>query len=66
MRIPAVSVFLASALVLVACTAQRAEPARRDLTLLDPAAESVTPAVVSAREMAVSRVEVTDIYDHVG
>ena len=57
MRIPSASLLLACALVLAACSSERAAPARRDLTLLDPADQSATPAVVSARELAVTRAE---------
>lgn len=57
MRIPSASLLLACALVLAACSGERAVPPRRDLTLLDPADQSATPAVVSARELAVTRAE---------
>lgn len=57
MRIPSASLLLACALVLAACSGERAVPPRRDLTLLDPADQSATPAVVSARELAVARAE---------
>jgi hypothetical protein len=57
MRIPSASLLLPCALVLAACSGERAAPPRRDLTLLDPADQSATPAVVSARELAVTRAE---------
>lgn len=57
MRIPSASLLVPCALLLAACGAEQAQPARRDLTLLDPAAESAVPPVVSAREMAVTRTE---------
>ena len=57
MRIPSASFLLPCALVLAACSAERPAPPRRDLTLLDPADQSATPAVVSARELAVTRLE---------
>ena len=56
MRIPS-SPLVACALVLAACGGERAAPPRRDLTLLDPADQSATPAIVSARELAVTRAE---------
>ena len=57
MRIPSASLLLPCALVLAACSGERAAPPRRDLTLLDPADQSATPAVVSARELAVTRAD---------
>jgi hypothetical protein len=57
MRIPSASLLLPCALVLAACSGERAAPSRRDLTLLDPADQSAAPAVVSARELAVTRAE---------
>jgi hypothetical protein len=57
MRIPSASLLVVCALVLAACSGERAVPPRRDLTLLDPADQSATPAVVSARELAVTRAE---------
>lgn len=57
MRIPSASLLLPCALVLAACSAERARPERRDLTLMDPADQSATPAVVSARELAATPAE---------
>jgi hypothetical protein len=57
MRIPSISLLLPGALVVAACGGGANRPASRDLTLLDPASETTTGAVVSAREMGLVRTE---------
>ena len=56
MRTSSVLLFLPGIVILAACSAQRTEPAHRDLTLLAPDNEAL-PAVVSARELGVTRIE---------
>lgn len=57
MRIPSISLLLPGVLVVAACGGGADRAASRDLTLLDPANETTTGAVVSAREMGLVRTE---------
>jgi hypothetical protein len=57
MRIPPHSLLLPGALILAACGGEQSRPASRDLTLLAPASETTSDAVVSAREMDLVKTE---------